>query len=520
MHVSTRALGAGAGDAGGAAGAIVEYLESGVAAKAGGRPGQTMGTEPAGADGYYADSSETPGQWVGRGVGNVHVTGPVEPEAFTRVLLGRDPVTGEQLVGAVGSAGRAELAGRTRGPAAEGEWLTVDEAADILNLGARYVRRLLERETGTSDPDHPLPKSYLLGNRDEQGRWRVARSEVERFAAARRKPTVVVGYDVTFSAPKSVSVLWAALEGPERAEVVASVDAAVAAGVAYLEDHAAFIRVQGRRVRSDGLIAASYLHGTSRALDPQLHRHVVIANMGSAGGRVQALDGTQIHLHQRTAAALAGAELRRQLSHRLGVQWSAPRRAKADILGVPTTVLRAMSTRSAEINELVAEMGTDTLAARQVAAYQTRAAKQAVAADGLRAGWQTRLAALGFDLTAAERCLGPTPDAGLSAEGHAELHAALGRLVTEDAACFDRRDVIAHVADWAGSRLTAAEVIDAADAWLATDGVVRIGTPPGWRTAKDGIRLGDGRRVHAATGAPRSTRRRRCSSWNSESAQP
>jgi conjugative relaxase-like TrwC/TraI family protein len=497
MHVSTRALGASDGDLGRAAGQIVEYLESGVAS---GNQTVEPSTDDDGLDRYYADSSETPGEWVGRGVGPVRLSGAVERATFTRVLLGQDPATGDQLVGAAGSAGRAELAGRSGRQLATDEWLSVNEVAAVLNVHPRYVRRLLARSQTVAHEDG-LPRALLAGNRDVSGRWRVARADVERFAAARRKPAVVVGYDVTFSVPKSVSVLWATLDAAERAEIVAAVDAAVAAGVEYLQDHAAYIRVKGQRVKADGLIAASYLHGTSRALEPQLHRHVVIANIGAAGDRVQTLDGTQLHLHQRTAAALAGAELRRQLTDRLGVRWGPVRNGKADIAGVPPHVLRAMSTRSAEIGNLVAELGNDSVAARQVAAYQTRATKQAVPAGELRAGWLERLGAEGFSPADARACLtvvdGPSP---VTAADREDLTDRLGALVTEDAACFDRRDVIRQVADWAGDRLTAEEVSAAADEWLATDHVVRVGRSGSRRQSKDGIQRADGRRIRALTG--------------------
>jgi conjugative relaxase-like TrwC/TraI family protein len=514
VQVSTRALGAGDGNARRAAGQVVEYLESGVTAKQGRRPGQTLepstGGNADGLDGYYADSSETAGEWLGRGFASVQVAGAVHRESFTRILLGQHPGTGEQLVSAVGSAGRAELAGRAGLLPEDREWLSVAEAADVLNVRSSYVRRLLERggpalsQAGAGDGG-VLPTAHLLGNKDDQGHWRVARAEVERFAEARRKPSVVVGYDVTFSVPKSVSVLWAALDAPQRSEIVASVDAAVAAGVAYLEDHAAFVRVNGRRVRSEGIVAASYLHGTSRALEPQLHRHVVIANMAAApGGRVQTLDGTQIHLHQRTAAALAGAELRRQLTERLGVRWGPVVRGKSDIVGVPAAAMRAMSTRSAEIAELVAELGHDSAAARQVAAYQTRAAKQPVPAAELRAGWQQRLAAAGLARSAAHACIGvvdgPRP---VSAPERAGLHALLQSLVTEETACFDRRDVIQAVAGWGCDRLSATEVGDLADEWLASEAVVRVdGRRSPWSGTRDSIRRNDGRRVGASTGSP------------------
>ena len=98
-----------------------------------------------------------------------------------------------------------------------------------------------------------------------------------RLAAANRR---VPGFDLTFSAPKSVSLLYA-LGGPEVARaVVAAHDAAAAAALGYLEREACWVR-RGRngveQVRASGFVAAGFRHRTSRAGDPQLHTHVVVA---------------------------------------------------------------------------------------------------------------------------------------------------------------------------------------------------------------------------------------------------
>ena len=78
----------------------------------------------------------------------------------------------------------------------------------------------------------------------------------------------VAGYALTFSPPKSVSALWAVADETIAARMAAAHDAAVRAGLAYLEDHAAFTR-RGKaglmQVDTDGLLAAAFVHRTSRA---------------------------------------------------------------------------------------------------------------------------------------------------------------------------------------------------------------------------------------------------------------
>ena len=98
-------------------------------------------------------------------------------------------------------------------------------------------------------------------------------------AAARRSRA---GFDLTFSAPKGVSLL-ALLSGSElREKVIAVHETAVGEALGYLEAEAAFVR-RGKdglvRLRAEGFIGAAFLHTTSRLGDPQLHTHLVTAHI-------------------------------------------------------------------------------------------------------------------------------------------------------------------------------------------------------------------------------------------------
>jgi conjugative relaxase-like TrwC/TraI family protein len=104
------------------------------------------------------------------------------------------------------------------------------------------------------------------------------------------------GYDLTFRAPKSVSLLFALGDGEVSRDVRQSHDEAVRAALGYLEREAAFSRrrVEGRivPVRAEGFVAAAFQHRTSRAGDPLLHHHVLVANLVRDGeGHWGALDG-------------------------------------------------------------------------------------------------------------------------------------------------------------------------------------------------------------------------------------
>ena len=112
----------------------------------------------------------------------------------------------------------------------------------------------------------------------------------------------VRGYDVTFSAPKSVSVLAAVADPATRAEVHAAHDAAVDAVLGYVERHALTrFRVAGEVVSVDaeGIAVGVFRQHVSRELDPQLHSHAVVAaKVASPDGRWLALDARPLMADQ------------------------------------------------------------------------------------------------------------------------------------------------------------------------------------------------------------------------------
>src|SRR4051794_29105622 len=132
--------------------------------------------------------------------------------------------------------------------------------------------------------------------------------------AAKRVP----GFDLTFSAPKSVSVLFGVGDPALRDVIREAHEAAVRDALGYLEREAAVARrgpggivsVPGR-----GFVGAAFRHRASRAGDPQLHTHVVIANLVQAeDGRWSALDGRRIYAHAKSAGYLYEARLRAELT--------------------------------------------------------------------------------------------------------------------------------------------------------------------------------------------------------------
>ncbi len=311
----------------------------------------------------------------------------------------------------------------------------------------------------------------------------------ERLGRAR-----MPGFDLTFRAPKTVSLLYA-LGDPETvtAEVVAAHEAAVDAAVGYLERSACSTR---RRVDGEitgfpgeGFVAAGFRHQTSRAGDPTLHTHVLVANLTrTVDGHWGALDGRQMYVHAKTAGYLYQAQLRAELTRRLGVEWRPVVNGCADVADIPAAVVAEFSTRRLEILERMEERGQWSARAAQAAALDTRRAKNYdVDAAALRSDWAMRAAGLGFGPDRVDQLLQQSvrrePELGGVVYLFGELEGPGG--LTKHATTFTRADVVRGVASGLpeGADVTTIEAL--ADEFLLSPQLVRVGEVRGresWTT--------------------------------------
>ncbi len=227
----------------------------------------------------------------------------------------------------------------------------------------------------------------------------------------------VRGFDVTASAPKSVSVLWALGDQQIRGAILDAHDTAVRELAGWIEAHAhTRYRIGGEVavVDAEGIMAAAFRQHTSRALDPQLHTHLVIANrVKSPDGRWLALDARLIKRDQQTLSALYHVSLRAELTGRLGVRWHQPEHGIAEIADVPKALLAEFSTRTAavarriddKLDRFIETMGREPTARERwrlerEAATDSRPAKaHAVDAHTLHEGWAAQTRALGLEPT-------------------------------------------------------------------------------------------------------------------------
>jgi len=166
------------------------------------------------------------------------------------------------------------------------------------------------------------------------------------------------------------------------APLVAAHEAAVRAALGWTEDTAVQVRrgPQGHiRLPGEGLIAAAYRHRMSRALDPQLHTHVVAANLTRGPDRrFTALFGAPIYQAAKTDGYLYQPHLRAEVSARLGLEWGPVRKGAAELKDVPQAGLEEFSRRRHEMQRAAAEGGFSLASKRsaEAAAVDTRERKQ------------------------------------------------------------------------------------------------------------------------------------------------
>ena len=266
------------------------------------------------------------------------------------------------------------------------------------------------------------------------------------------------------------------------AGVRAAHEEAVREAFGYFERTAPAVR-RGRNgvtvLPADGLVAAAFRHRSSRTGDPQLHTHVLVANLGyGPDGRWSALDGRRVFAQARSASAVYQAVLRGELSRRLGVEWTPVVKGIAEIRGVPAAVAREFSRRRADIEAAMAERGVAGPAAAQVATLDTRQRKRRdVDAADLREQWRERAAALGFTAADVPQLLGheaPELSRARWEQLADELAGADG--LTRDRSTFSRRDVLRAICDRlpAGTTLRTRQLEPLVDEFLTSARVVAL----------------------------------------------
>ncbi|MEU0496551.1 MobF family relaxase [Mycobacterium sp. NPDC006124] len=265
----------------------------------------------------------------------------------------------------------------------------------------------------------------------------------------------VHGYDLTFAAPKSVSVIRALKADDVVAKGIAYAHTtALAEAMEYLATHAGYTRMhnpvteQKDLVQLPGLVAVAYQHETSRCGDPHLHTHVIVPNrQARADGALVSIDGTSLYHEAKAAGVIYQATLRRELHRSLGFEWEPvdPHTGMAEVAGIDRASIAAWSRRSSQLREWAARhlrVQDAPLSAAQLAAAQkaTRPTKpEELAWPELLAQWQADARGVRLDRASFEQARAQRRAAARAPLDRARLADAAERI---GKAAFTRADLV------------------------------------------------------------------------------
>ncbi len=308
-----------------------------------------------------------------------------------------------------------------------------------------------------------------------------------RTLRKQRGPRSAAGFDLTFCAPKSVSLLHLLAPGEIASEVGAGHQAAVSGAIDYLGREGVGVRRTRKgetaHLASTGMVAGQFLHRTSRTLDPHLHTHVVAANLAEGvDGSWSAVDSRRLFSHLGAAQALYHARLRLELGHRIGAAWEVRPTGLGDVVGVDTGLRRLFSQRSASMDEYrFVQAGPDHAAVPPRAAFHAERPEKngSVTVDELRSQWRRRAAELGFDLGDLTRAVGPHRDRCVAPViDHRAVADRLNELARRQRA-IARHQLVALVASSAPGGADARSVESMTSRWLEASGAELAGQARG-----------------------------------------
>lgn len=373
-----------------------------------------------------------------------------------------------------------------------GRWFGAGLQGISMNAGdqveKRHARKLFDELVD------PLT-GVALGRRPMKTQQTPTGATTPKGQQAKAKREAVAGFDLTFSVPKSVSVFWALADPATQGRLYAAHQTAIEQTLAWLEAEV----VQARsghggvaHVDVQGLVGTSFDHWESRAGDPQLHTHAVIANrvQRKEDGQWVTLDSYTLHRHVVAASEMYNGLLFDEVQRRTGavaeqrggqiqvtlpsvdstnadivtVDETAESRFRVELAGIPDELLHEFSTRSVAVElekeKLIAEFlekygrSPDTeeiIKLRQQATLSTRTAKskESVPLHRQMFLWKERAHAEGFDISKV------VSDA-LSGEATVIEAATLPQLAVDQIAGYVLQEVATNRPSFAKANLVAA----------------------------------------------------------------
>lgn len=261
--------------------------------------------------------------------------------------------------------------------------------------------------------------------RDERG-IEPSNAQLAQFIAENSKAhqKAVAGYDLVFTPPKSVSIAWGLGDEQLRRGIESAHERAIQDVIRHLEKNVVMTRRGRNGVRqidtAGGVIGTKFRHWDSRAGDPNLHDHVVIANrVQGVDGQWSSIDGRMLYQYGVECSELYNARVQQYVTELTGLQFEARslngKQPVHEIVGIDDEMVRAFSSRRGEISaaleqvtaKFVEEHGyapseKQLIQLAQQATLATRPAKEGVhSLEELHAEWVAQAHALreqGVDL--------------------------------------------------------------------------------------------------------------------------
>ena len=287
----------------------------------------------------------------------------------------------------------------------------------------------------------------------------------------------VMGLDMTFSAPKDFSAVFAGADPATQSALIECLQQSARTALGYAESAAVTRHGHGGRLKqvAQAAVAACYTHFASRALDPQLHVHAFLFNVGKRHGvdEWSALE----HRPQFERKMATGILFRAELAHRLrglgfGIVKDGP---YFTLRGIDESQREALSTRSRQIAAYLQEagMGADaSSAAREIAALNTRSAKSEPSLPELLGRFEAQAASIGItpESVAAMRYAALQSETPFSID-----HSTLLAELMASQSCATPQEALASICEKAMGQWSAAECLADLGRFMRYEQVVHLG---------------------------------------------
>ena len=289
------------------------------------------------------------------------------------------------------------------------------------------------------------------------GRTRINKETGERTKEHR------AGSDMTFAPPKSVS-LEALVFGNDTA--LEAHRAGVSQALDYMEKHAAQTRIDGKMVETGNLLYAQFEHVTSRAGDPLLHTHTLVANATMLDGKAYSLSNEKLMQHRTTADSIYLNAMAEHLEN-AGIRTVWNGRGSFEIEGYTRENIEVFSKRNAEISQQLEARGetkeSASWEARQVGNHDTRADKAKDHQENREAHqnrWQAEAVAAGIERATVSTVHRLVARTGTSAN---ELVASAVESLADREQEFSKKDLVKEAMQQSAGRVSIKDVLTSID---------------------------------------------------------